>query len=127
MIELMVSAMASGSGKTMLSCGLLKVLHSRGYHPCAFKCGPDYIDPMYHRAVEKTPGHNLDLFLMREDADALRAHYRKYQAGHGAAVTEGVMGYYDGLGGVSDRASSYSVVRALGIPSPLAPTEEGST
>ena len=119
MIELMVTAMASGSGKTMLSCGLLKVLQERGYHPCAFKCGPDYIDPMYHRAVKGIQSHNLDLFLMREDENALQAHYEKYLAGHDAAVTEGVMGFYDGLGGVSERASSYAVARALGIPALL--------
>ena len=119
MIELMVTAMASGSGKTMLSCGLLKVLQNRGYHPCAFKCGPDYIDPMYHRAVKGVPSHNLDLFLMREDEEALTAHYRKYLAGHDAAVIEGVMGYYDGLGGVSERASSYAAGKTLGIPALL--------
>ncbi len=119
MIELMVTAMASGSGKTMLSCGLLKVLQNKGYHPCAFKCGPDYIDPMYHRAVEGIQSHNLDLFLMREDEGALTAHYRKYLAGHDAAVIEGVMGYYDGLGGVSERASSYAAGKALGIPALL--------
>ena len=51
MVELMIAAPASGSGKTVLACALLGALKGRGLNPCAFKCGPDYIDPMFHRAA----------------------------------------------------------------------------
>lgn len=114
MIECMLAAPASGSGKTALVCALLAALQKRGLAPCAFKCGPDYIDPMFHRAVLGVASHNLDLFLCGEDA--ARALYARHAAGHGAAVTEGVMGFYDGVGGVTARASAWHVADTLGLP-----------
>lgn len=99
MIECMLAAPSSGSGKTALACALLAALQKRGLAPCAFKCGPDYIDPMFHRSVLGVESHNLDLFLCGEDA--ARALYARHAAGHGAAVVEGVMGFYDGVGGVT--------------------------
>lgn len=102
MIELMLTAPASGSGKTVLTCALLAALKKRGCSPCAFKCGPDYIDPMFHRTVLDVESHNLDLFL--SDEAAVRKLYARYSAGHGAVVVEGAMGFYDGLGGTTHRA-----------------------
>lgn len=61
--RLLLAAPASGSGKTTLTCALLRVLERRGLAPCAFKCGPDYIDPMFHRSVLALPSRNLDLFF----------------------------------------------------------------
>ena len=104
----------SGSGKTALACALLAALQKRGLAPCAFKCGPDYIDPMFHRSVLGVESHNLDLFLCGEDA--ARTLYARHAAGHGAAVVEGVMGFYDGVGGVTARASAWHVARTLDLP-----------
>ena len=67
MKRLMISAMASGSGKTVLTCGLLAALTARGHAAQALKCGPDYIDPMFHEKVLGVPSRNLDLFLQGED------------------------------------------------------------
>lgn len=66
MKRLMISAMASGSGKTVLTCGLLAALTARGHAAQALKCGPDYIDPMFHEKVLGVPSRNLDLFLQGE-------------------------------------------------------------
>ena len=44
----MLAAPSSGSGKTMLTCGILQALKNRGRAPASYKCGPDYIDPMFH-------------------------------------------------------------------------------
>ena len=63
MMQFLVAAPCSGSGKTTLTCALLAALKRRGADPCAFKSGPDYIDPMFHRAVLGVESHNLDLFL----------------------------------------------------------------
>ena len=97
MIQLLIAAPRSGSGKTALTCALLALLKRRGLDPCAFKCGPDYIDPMFHRAVLGVASHNLDLFLA--EPETVRTLYASHAARHGAAVCEGAMGFYDGLGG----------------------------
>ena len=60
--RVMIAAPGSGSGKTMITCGLLELLRCEG-HPVSFKCGPDYIDPMFHREVLGIPSENLDLFF----------------------------------------------------------------
>ena len=114
MIECMLAAPSSGSGKTAVTCALLAALEKRGMAPCAFKCGPDYIDPMFHRSVLGVDSHNLDLFLC--DETRLSSLYARYAAGHKAAVTEGVMVFYDGVGGVTDRASAWHVAHTLKLP-----------
>ncbi len=103
--RIMLAAMHSGAGKTTITCGLLAAFRKRGIRLRSFKCGPDYIDPMFHREVLGIPSGNLDSFftpperlrqiLAREEADL--------------TVLEGVMGYYDGLGGISSEASSYEI------------------
>ena len=102
--QILIAAPASGSGKTAAACALLTALRRRGLDPCAFKCGPDYIDPMFHRAAVGVDSCNLDLFLT--PPDRLRALYARHLAGHGAAVVEAAMGYYDGAA-LTDRASGW--------------------
>ena len=114
MNKLLITAVASGSGKTAVTCALLAALQKRGKQVCAFKCGPDYIDPMFHRSVLGVESHNLDLFLSNEET--VRNLFDTYSAGKDAAIVEGVMGYYDGLGGVTDRASAYHVADTLALP-----------
>ena len=117
MLQLVLAAPRSGSGKTTAACALLAALTARGLTPCAFKSGPDYIDPMFHRAVLGVESHNLDLFFSApQTARALSA---RHAAGHGAAVVEGAMGYYDGLGGVTDTASAWQLADTLDLPALL--------
>ena len=91
MLEVMIAAPASGSGKTSVTCGLLQALKDRGLAPAAFKCGPDYIDPMFHRSVLQVPSRNLDVFSRRGRADA-----RAVPPPHGRLRRGGVRGR-DGL------------------------------
>lgn len=114
MIEFVVAAPASGSGKTVVACAMLAAFKRQGLSPCAFKCGPDYIDPIFHRAVLGLESCNLDLFLAKKET--VRGLYARHCAGHGAAVCEGVMGFYDGLAGASTRASTWQVADTLGLP-----------
>lgn len=111
--RLLLAAPASGGGKTTATLGLLRTLLQRDMKPAAFKCGPDYIDPMFHREVLGVSGRNLDLFFMEEAT----TRYLLAQGASGAdiAIVEGVMGFYDGVGG-GDQASSWHVASATETP-----------
>lgn len=117
--RIMLAAPKSGSGKTLLTCGLLEVLRRRGLNPIACKCGPDYIDPMFHRYVLGIPGRNLDSFFLPAEGvrKVLMDAVREEQAG--IAVLEGVMGYYDGLGGTETSASSWEIAEITDTPAIL--------
>lgn len=125
MIQFLLAAPRSGSGKTTMTCALLMALKRRGCAPCAFKSGPDYIDPMFHRAVLGVESRSLDLFFSAPET--VRTLYARGAAGHGAAVCEGAMGFYDGLGGVSDRASAWHLADTLGLPVLLVAEPKGQS
>ena len=112
--RLLFAAPASGSGKTTLVCGLLRALKNRGRAVRAFKCGPDFIDPLFHETVVGVPSGTLDLFF--SPPDQLRQLFCRHAEGAEVSLIEGVMGYYDGLGAATDRASSYAVAEALDTP-----------
>lgn len=110
----MFAALSSGSGKTSITCGLLRELKDRNMKIAAFKCGPDYIDPMFHREVLGIASHNLDTFFLGEKE--VRSLYRQCQKGKDISVIEGVMGLYDGLGGIRMEGSSYHLASCLEVP-----------
>jgi len=118
--RIMIAAEKSGGGKTLFTCALLSLLKEKVQAVRAFKCGPDYIDPMFHRTVLEIPSRNLDSFFAA--GDTLR-----YLLGREVledddfpesriAVLEGVMGFYDGLGGVSERSSAWEVADLTDTP-----------
>ena len=113
MMQFLIAAPRSGSGKTTMTCAVLAALKKRGTDPCAFKSGPDYIDPMFHRSALQVDSHNLDLFL--SDRLTVQALYARCAAWHGAAVCEGAMGFYDGQG-LTTRASAWELADTLGLP-----------
>ena len=125
--KIVIAADRSGAGKTTVSCGLLAVLKKRGVKVQSFKCGPDYIDPMFHRRVLGVPSGNLDSFFT--DAATLRRIFRARVAESEAelALVEGVMGYYDGLGGVSSRASTWEIAHILDAPTILVMDAKGAS
>ena len=114
--RLMIAAPGSGSGKTLVTCGLLRLLQRNGLRPAAFKCGPDYIDPMFHRQVLGVPSRNLDTYFSPDGAvsDILANAMRS--SGAELAVIEGVMGYYDGTGRSGMEASSCDLAVQTGTP-----------
>ena len=111
MKTLMIAAMQSGAGKTVTTCAILSALKRRGEHLQAFKCGPDYIDPMFHERVLNVPSRNLDLFLQGENG-VLKTLSR---ADADLALIEGAMGYYDGLNNTT-AASAYALSRLTKTP-----------
>ena len=122
MKRIMISAMQSGGGKTMLTCALLALLKKRGTAAEAFKCGPDYIDPMFHSRVLGVPSRNLDLFLQGETGVLKTLGGARGEI----AVIEGAMGLYDGIGG-TDTASAYALAALTKTPVILAVMPRGSS
>lgn len=122
MKRIMISAMQSGGGKTTLTCALLALLKKRGMAAEAFKCGPDYIDPMFHSRVLGVPSRNLDLFLQGETGVLKTLGGARGEI----AVIEGAMGLYDGVGG-TDTASAYALAALTKTPVILAVMPRGSS
>lgn len=109
--RLVIAAPKSGSGKTMFTMGLLRALQKKNRKPCSFKCGPDFIDPMYHSSVLEIPSKNLDTFFT--DEETTRRLFA-YAAKNGdISIIEGVMGYFDGASMATTQASTYDVARTL--------------
>lgn len=114
--RLLIAGTGSGCGKTTITCALLKALCQKKYSIAAFKCGPDYIDPMLHSHITGQKARNLDPFFAGEEE-------QREILVHGTgecdlAVVEGVMGYYDGIG-VQEEGSTWSVSMAASIPTIL--------
>ncbi|MCB1493673.1 MAG: cobyrinate a,c-diamide synthase [Rhodobiaceae bacterium] len=108
---LVLAAPASGSGKTLITLGLLGALKRRGMRVAGAKSGPDYIDPQFHEAACGIASVNLDAWAM--DAGTLIAR----AAGRDAdfVVVEGAMGVLDGAG-TGGRGSVADLAETLGLP-----------
>lgn len=112
--RIMIAAPKSGSGKTTITCGLLQIFKEDGEDISSCKCGPDYIDPMFHRQVLGVSSRNLDTFFTGEDGT--RKLFLKDRREGGLVVMEGVMGLYDGLGGIREEGSSYHLAKVTQTP-----------
>lgn len=112
--RIMIAAPKSGNGKTIVSCALLLALKERGERVAAFKCGPDYIDPMFHQRVLDVPSKNLDTFFTGEEET--KRLFLKDRREEDFALIEGVMGLYDGLGGIHQEGSSYHLAKVTQTP-----------
>lgn len=112
--RVMIAAPKSGSGKTTMTCALLQSLKNSGKQVIAYKCGPDYIDPMFHEKVIGIPSKNLDTFFT--DEETTKALFIKNRTEEEFAVLEGVMGLFDGLGGIREEGSSYHLAKVTNTP-----------
>ncbi|MCI6783054.1 MAG: cobyrinate a,c-diamide synthase [Lachnospiraceae bacterium] len=109
-----LAAPKSGSGKTLITCALIEALKEAGVNVCAFKCGPDYIDPMFHRTILGVPGGNLDTYFTGEAKT--KELFIEETPEDAFAVVEGVMGLYDGLGGILEEGSTYHLAKSVSLP-----------
>ncbi len=148
-MKIIITGNSSNTGKTVVTCALLAWLKENGFSPCAFKTGPDYIDPMFHRSVQDVACHNLDLFLCKKNVPVsteekcgqpgvvphpdftaecrLQQIFDRYAAGHDAVVIEGAMGWHDGIGG-TPAGSAWDIAQTLSVRGLLVvdvPTEMG--
>ncbi len=123
MARLLIGGTGSGCGKTTVTNALFRALQRRGIPLAGFKCGPDYIDPMFHRAVLDVPSRNLDLFFL-DEAD-VRAELNAHIPADGLGIIEGVMGFYDGISVNTDEASSAHLARVTDSPAILVVRPKG--
>ncbi|WP_328842239.1 cobyrinate a,c-diamide synthase [Nakamurella leprariae] len=115
--RLVVSAPASGHGKTTVATGLMAALRRAGHVVSGHKVGPDYIDPGFHALATGRPGRNLDAHLVGEGALVpLLLHGAATPEPAEIAVIEGVMGLYDGAIGREGFASTAHVAAVLRAP-----------
>ena len=124
MLQLVLAAPRSGSGKTTAACALLAALTARGLTPCAFKSGPDYIDPMFHSRIIGAKSANLDLHFFSENT--LRFLLAKNAAGCDVSVIEGAMGFYDGAGLTTWKTSAYELAFVTKTPVVLVVNARGA-
>ncbi len=112
---LLVSAPASGTGKTTLTLGLARAFRNRGQVVQTFKSGPDYIDPAFHRAASGRASCNLDTWAMPA---ALIGSILRNTAGADLVIAEGSMGLHDGVAkpGASGSGASADLALLMGWP-----------
>lgn len=111
--RVMFAGTHSGCGKTTITCGIMQALVNKGLKVSSFKCGPDYIDPMFHSKVIGTKSGNLDSYFTREEV--LKQLLYQTSIDSDVSIMEGVMGYYDGIG-LTHEASAYAVSTITNTP-----------
>jgi cobyrinic acid a,c-diamide synthase len=109
---IVVAAPASGSGKTLITLGLLRALRNRGIRVAAAKVGPDYIDPRFHEAATGRPCYNIDPWAM--GAALIGSLAAELAAGADFVIIEGVMGLFDGPKGA--KGSTADLAAHLALP-----------
>jgi cobyrinic acid a,c-diamide synthase len=114
MKAILIGGAQSGTGKTLLTLGLLRALAQRGLRVQPFKCGPDYIDTGWHQAVSGIPSHNLDAYML--DSPTLSGLFNRHMIDADIGIIEGVMGLYDGLGSDGSLCSSAALAKQLKVP-----------
>src|SRR5208283_370028 len=114
MPRVVIAATGSGVGKTTATVGLISALRARGLRVAAFKCGPDYLDPSYHRRAAGVTSHNLDGWMMGRDA--VLATFARASRGFDLAIIEGMMGLFDSATPTGDEGSTAEIAKWLEAP-----------
>ena len=93
---------------------LTVALQRRGLKVVCFKCGPDYLDPTYHKRASQSTCHNLDGWIMGRDA--VIQTFIRASKGFDIALVEGVMGLFDGASPKSEAGSTAEIAKWLDAP-----------
>lgn len=123
--RILLAGTGSGCGKTTITCAVLKALVNRGLKIRSFKCGPDYIDTMFHSRITGKPSANLDSFFFDDNTlNYLLAENAKEAE---LSIIEGVMGFYDGLSLTTHRCSTCEVSQKTKTPAVLVVDAKGAS
>lgn len=109
--RVVIAGTASGVGKTSVMIGLTRALRRRGLRVAVFKCGPDYLDPTYHTRAAESACHNLDGWMMGQDA--VRDTFARVTGDAEIALIEGVMGLFDGRTPTGEEGSTAEIAKWL--------------
>ena len=123
--RILLAGTNSSCGKTTVTCAILQALVNRQLKVGAFKCGPDYIDPMFHSQIIGAKSANLDLFFFHENT--LKYLLTKNSADRDISIIEGVMGYYDGMSLNTTKSSTYEVAQVTDSPVILVINAKGAS
>lgn len=107
--EIVIAGVSSSSGKTLISCGLLRAFSRRGLKICAYKTGADYIDTEYLRRSGNCEAYNLDTWLMNENS--VLELFNQTSKDKDIILIEGAMGLYDG-----GNHSTAAIAKLLNVP-----------
>ena len=110
--RIVIAGTHSGAGKTTVATGIMAALARRGMRVQAFKIGPDFIDPTFHRAATGRPSHNLDGWMLPRQTNL--EIFAQATADADVAVIEGVMGMFDGKDGLSLAGTTAEMAMWLG-------------
>ncbi|HCC57124.1 MAG TPA: cobyrinate a,c-diamide synthase, partial [Solibacterales bacterium] len=112
--RIVVAGTHSGVGKTTVATALMAAFTRRGLRVQAFKIGPDFIDPGFHRAATGRPSHNLDGWMLSRAAN--EEIYARAVGDADLVIVEGVMGLFDGESGTKETGSSAEMAKWLDAP-----------
>jgi cobyrinic acid a,c-diamide synthase len=108
-----IAGAGSGVGKTTVTLGIMAAFNRRGLSIAPFKCGPDYIDPEFHKAASGEISRNLDLWMM--GSENVRSTFHRHSESANVALVEGVMGLIDGVG-TGNKGSTAKIAKKLNLP-----------
>ena len=123
--RILLAGTNSGCGKTTVTCAVLQALVNRKLRVSAFKCGPDYIDTMFHSKVISAQSANFDCYFF--DDNTMRFLLAKNAARQDISIIEGVMGFYDGMALTSTKGSTYAVSQITQTPVVLVVGAKGAS
>lgn len=113
----MVVGTGSNAGKTTVTIGLMAAYKALGYSVQGFKCGPDYIDPTYQTVITGRQSRNLDSWMCEDKF--VKEVFARGCEGADIAISEGVMGMFDGKDPLSNKGSSAEIAIITDTPALL--------